>query len=124
MQKTPKIAVVDDDDFVRNSMESLVRSLGLRVATFCSAEAFLASSSLDDTDCLITDLQMPGISGLELQQRLLAEGRRTPIIIITAFPEERSRRKAELAGAAGFFAKPCDGQLMVECILAALRRGA
>jgi len=124
MQKTPKIVVVDDDDFVRSSMESLVRSLGLRVATFCSAEAFLASSSLDDTDCLITDLQMPGISGLELQQRLLAEGRRTPIIIITAFPEERSRRKAELAGAAGFFAKPCDGPLMVECILAALHRGA
>jgi FixJ family two-component response regulator len=124
MQKTPKIAVVDDDDFVRSSMESLVRSLGLRVATFCSAEAFLASSSRDDIDCLITDLQMPGIGGLELQQRLLAEGRRTPIIIVTAFPEERSRRKAELAGAAGFFAKPCDGQLMVECILAALDRGA
>jgi FixJ family two-component response regulator len=124
MQKPPKIAVVDDDDFVRSSMESLVRSLGLRVATFCSAAAFLASSSLDDTDCLITDLQMPGINGLELQRRLLAQGRRTPVIIVTAFPEERSRQKAELAGAAGFFAKPCDGQLMVDCIFKALHRDA
>jgi FixJ family two-component response regulator len=116
------IAVVDDDDFVRSAMESLVRSLGMRVATFSSAEAFLQSPCLDEADCLITDLQMPGISGLELQQRLLAQGRHMPVIILTAFPDERLRLQAERAGAVGFFAKPCDGQAMVDCLDAALRR--
>ena len=124
MQQPPMVAVVDDDEFVRTATGSLIRSLGLRVTTYSSAEEFLASSWLDKADCLVTDVQMPGMSGLELQERLQAQGRDLPVIVITAFPEERVRRQAESAGAVGFFAKPYDGQLMVNCIDAALRRTA
>src|SRR5262249_53974614 len=110
MQKIPVIAVVDDDEFVRGSVQSLIRSLGYKATTFSSAEAFLDSASLDDTDCLVTDLQMPGMSGVGLQNRLRAVGCRTPVIIITAFPEEQLRRQAQSGGAVAFLTKPFDGQ--------------
>lgn len=114
------VAIVDDDDSVRAAVGSLVRSLGFDVLAFSSAEAFLASPRLDDTDCLISDVQMPGLSGPALQAELVATGRRLPIIFITAFPEEGVRRRVEAAGAFGFLAKPFDGEAMIRCLEAAL----
>ena len=88
MANVPLIAIVDDDDAICIATESLIRSLGLRARCFASAEAFLGSDILDETACLITDVHMPGISGLELQDVLVARGQKMPIVFITAYPEE------------------------------------
>jgi FixJ family two-component response regulator len=114
------MAGVDDDDSVRAAVGSLVRSLGFEVLAFPSAEAFLATPRLDEVACLITDVQMPGMGGVELQSALAASGRALPIIFITAFPEERVRLRAEAAGAFGFLTKPFEGQAMIRCLEAAL----
>ncbi|OYZ89204.1 MAG: two-component system response regulator [Rhizobiales bacterium 17-65-6] len=114
------ITIVDDDEAVRTALGSLIRSLGLRASTFASADAFLNSERVHDTSCLITDIQMPGISGIELQARLRAQGNRMPVIFITAFPEERVRRRAMAAGAVGFLSKPFDGSAIIDCIDRAL----
>jgi FixJ family two-component response regulator len=95
------IAIVDDDEAVRESTKSLVKSLGYNVRTFASAEEFL-DTNLDDTSCLVLDVQMKGLSGVELQELLIAQDRRTPIIFVTAFPDERTRNRAFDAGAIGF----------------------
>ena len=102
------IAIVDDDEAVREAMKTLVRSLGYGASTFGSAEEFLKSEQVSDTSCLITDLQMPGLSGLDLQDRLIARGHRIPIIFITAYPDENVRTRAMKAGAVGFLSKPCN----------------
>jgi len=102
-------------------MSSLVRSLGYEACVFVSAEAFLASPRLHDTSCLIADIQMPGMSGLDLQIELHARRRCIPIIFITAFPEERLRKRAEAAGALGFFSKPVDGHVIIGCLDTALK---
>ena len=99
------ITIVDDDESVRESTKALVRSLGYNARAFASAEEFL-DSNLDDTSCLILDVQMKGLSGVELQELLIAQGRRTPIIFVTAFPDERTRDQAIDAGAIGFLSKP------------------
>ena len=96
------IAIVDDDEALREAMKSLVRSLGYGVSTFGSAEEFLNSEQVSDTSCLITDLHMPGLSGLDLQDRLIARGHRFPIIFLTAYPDEDVRIRAMKAGAIGF----------------------
>lgn len=114
------IAIVDDDDSVRAAVGSLVRSLGFSVLAFSSAEAFLASPGLHKADCLISDVQMPGMSGPELQAELAAAGHSLPVIFITAFPEECIQRRVEAAGAFGFLAKPFDGQAMIRSLEAAL----
>ncbi len=114
------IAIVDDDEAVRVATESLVRSLGLRALTFASAEEFLNAPSTADVGCLITDVQMPGMTGDELQARLLQLGRDIPTIFITAFPEERIRERVRRAGAIAFLSKPFDGNVMVDCIDKAL----
>lgn len=114
------VAIVDDDDSVRTAVGSLVRSLGFDALAFASAESFLASGRLDEVDCLISDVQMPGMSGPQLQDHLASRRGDLPVILITAFPEERLRRQAEAAGACGFLAKPFDGQAMVRCLEAAL----
>ncbi|QRG08451.1 response regulator [Xanthobacter dioxanivorans] len=116
----PLVTIVDDDDAVRTAIESLVRSLGLRTSTFASADAFLDSGRVKDTDCLITDVQMPGMSGIELQSRLRGQGSTVPVIFVTAFPEERIRRQVMEAGAIGFLSKPFDGGTMIACIDQAL----
>jgi FixJ family two-component response regulator len=116
----PVISIIDDDASVRTATESLVRSLGFIALTFPSAEAFLESERLADTDCLITDVQMPGMSGVDLQSRLLDDGVRVPIIFITAFPEDHIRERAQAGGAAAFLTKPFDGQTMIQCIEHAL----
>jgi FixJ family two-component response regulator len=103
-------------------MSSLVRSLGYDASVFASAEAFLASSRLQDTACLIADVQMPGMNGLELQSKLVAAQYGIPIIFITAFAEERLRKQAEAAGAVGFFSKPVDSRVIIGCLDAVLKR--
>lgn len=115
------ITIIDDDESVRLATESLVRSLGYGTTSFASAEAFLHSSQRGKTACVITDVQMPGMSGVELQSQLKAAGDTTPLIFITAFPEERIRRQVDAAGAFGFLAKPFDGNAMVACIDRALQ---
>ncbi len=116
----PMIAIVDDDDAVREAMKSLVRSLGYSVSPFGSAEEFLNSQQVDNTSCLITDLHMPGLSGLDLQDRLIARGHRFPIIFLTAFPDETVRARAMKTGAIGFLSKPCDDTRLLGYIEKAL----
>ena len=116
------ISIVDDDESIRTAMSSLVRSLGFAACVFASAEEFLASPRLNETSCLVADVQMPGMSGLDLQRELATRDRRMPIIFITAYPEERIRRRAEAAGAVAFFSKPVDGGALIRCLDAVLGR--
>jgi FixJ family two-component response regulator len=113
------IAIVDDDESVRESTEALVRSLGYATRTFASAEEFL-ESDLNDTSCLILDVQMKGLSGTELQERLIAADRRTPVIFITAYEDERTRDKAFAHGAIGFLRKPVDDDSLIKHIDSAI----
>ena len=116
------ISIVDDDASVREATRGLVRSLGYRAATFGSAEEFLTSERVHDTSCLIADVQMPGLSGLELQSHLIAEGHPMPMIFITAFPEARVRTQALEAGAFGFLSKPFDEENLIACLDKALTK--
>ena len=115
------IAIVDDDDVVRGAMKSLMRSLGYDASTFGSAEEFLNSEQISRTSCLITDLHMPGLSGLDLQERLTAQGHRFPIIFLTAYPDEDVRMRAMKAGAVGFLSKPCHHGHLLDCLDKALK---
>ena len=117
---TSLVSIVDDDETVRVAVSSLVRSVGHDVCVFDSAEAFLASPRLEETSCLIADMQMPGMSGLDLQTALKARRPNLPVIIITAFPEPRIRQQAKAAGAIGFFSKPIDGNVLIDCLEQAL----
>lgn len=122
MPKIPVISIIDDDASVRVATNSLVRSLGYTVNTFASAEEFLRSAHLNDTSCVIADVQMPAMSGVELQALLLTQGQRVPFIFITAFPEETIRARALKAGAIGFLTKPFDGRTLIRCLDTALER--
>ena len=115
------IAIVDDDESVREATKGLVRSLGHEAATFPTAEDFLQSNQVHTTSCLITDVQMPGLSGLDLQSHLNSQGNRTPVIFVTAYPEERTREPAMKAGAIGFLSKPLEEGLLIEYLTAALK---
>lgn len=119
MSKAPMISIVDDDESVRESTKALVRSLGYSARTFSSAEEFLDSNP-DDTNCLILDIQMKGLSGVELLERLIAQGRRTPVIFVTAFPDERVRNHVLDAGAVGFLRKPVSDEKLIRCLDTAL----
>jgi FixJ family two-component response regulator len=112
----PIVSIVDDDVSVRSATAKLLRLCGFVPQTFASAEDFLHSPSLDETACVITDLRMPGMSGLELQSHLIAHGKRIPMIFITAFPVEGSQAKALEAGAAGFLIKPFVGDALIGCL--------
>jgi len=114
------ISIVDDDSFAREGIAQLLQSLGYPTTIFRSAEQFLESGCIAETTCLITDLQMPGMSGLDLQSRLRADGYDTPIIFITAYPEERVRTRAIKGGAVGFLSKPLREQSLVECVNSAI----
>ena len=116
MTHTPMISIIDDDESIRLATESLIRSLGFVAFTFESAEDFLRSPQVEVTSCLISDIQMPGMTGIELQDHLIAHGYRIPIIFITAFPEERIRKRAQDAGAVGFFSKPFDCLAMIKSL--------
>jgi FixJ family two-component response regulator len=118
--QTPVIAIVDDDESFRQATISFIRSLGYSAAAFASADAFLDSKSVENTDCLITDVQMPGMSGIELQSRLIAQGHRVPVIFVTAFPETAARGHALRAGAIGFLGKPFADENLISCLDKAL----
>ena len=122
MSKVPLVAIVDDDASVRATTDSLVRSLGYIVHTFASAEEFLRSNRFDDFSCVIADVQMPGISGVELQAHLLTQGYRVPFIFFTAFPDERIRAQALTAGAICYLTKPFDGDSLGQGLQAALKK--
>lgn len=117
------ISIVDDDTSVREATRALVRSLGYSAQTFASAEEFLGSDEMDGTHCLITDLQMPGLSGIELQERLISEGRGMPVIFVTAYPDEQARGRALDAGAVGFLSKPFSDDSLIDCLDVALGYG-
>lgn len=120
MPQSKSIAIVDDDPSVRIATSSLVRSLGMQVTAFASAEDYLAALDALSVDCLITDVQMDGIGGVELSQILRERGDDTPVIFITAFPDERIRERVMAAGAIGFLGKPFEGQALIDCIETAI----
>jgi FixJ family two-component response regulator len=122
LEQTPLISIVDDDEAVREATKSLIRSLGYQAETFGSAEEFLAWTQIDDTDCLITDVQMPGLSGVDLQDRLVSTGREMPTIFVTAFPDAKSERQALRAGAIAYLRKPIEETHLLEHIDTALKR--
>jgi FixJ family two-component response regulator len=115
------ISIIDDDALARSGIQELVESLGYNAVNFSSAEHFLASSTIAETTCLITDLQMPGLSGLELLEALRSRGNRTPVILITAYPNESHRNRATKGGAVGFLSKPFDDASLIECLDAAVK---
>jgi FixJ family two-component response regulator len=121
LQHVPVISIVDDDESVRIALNSLVRSLGYIAHTFASAEDFLRSPRLNETSCLITDVQMPGINGIELQTQLRAKGLRMPIVFITAYPDERTRARSLDAGAVCYLTKPFDEETLIGCLERALK---
>jgi FixJ family two-component response regulator len=116
------ITVIDDDASARVATDRLIRSLGWRVRSFASCEEFLASARIADTRCLVSDVQMPRVDGLELQRRLAELGYRIPIIFMTAFPNDKAKTRAMAAGAVGFLSKPLDAPTLSRCIETALRQ--
>jgi FixJ family two-component response regulator len=122
MQHMPLISIVDDDESVRDATRSLLRSVGYTAQSFGSAEEFLESAKIDETDCLVTDVQMPGLSGVELQDRLLSDGHDVPTIFISAFPNPRLEQKVLKSGAIAYLRKPFKEEQLLEHIDAALNR--
>jgi FixJ family two-component response regulator len=116
------VAIVDDDDSVRGALQGLLRAVGFSSRAFESAEAFLGSGDQREAGCLIADIRMPGMSGLELQARLNAEHCRIPTIFITAHGDEEMRFEALRAGAVEFLPKPFDDEVLIESVRAALDR--
>ena len=122
MSHTQTVSIVDDDPLAREGIKELVESLGYKALAFVSAQDFLQSGAIVKTGCLITDLQMPGLNGLELQERLQAGGYNTPVILITAYPDEKHRSRAMSAGAIGFLSKPFEEQSLLECLNSAMKQ--
>ena len=118
--KAKVVAIVDDDDLMRAALQGLLKSAGLPTQVFASAEEFLGSGHQDDAACLITDIRMPGMSGLELQAQLNADHLRIPTIFITAHGDAKMRIQAMRAGAKEFLAKPFDDEALLESVRAAL----
>jgi FixJ family two-component response regulator len=110
------VSIVDDDESVRIATASLIRSLGWGVKLFASAEAFLQSGDRTDTACIVCDIQMPGMTGLEMQTHLIAIGNPLPIIFVTAFPSDEAQRQASANGARAFLHKPVDAAEMTRCL--------
>jgi FixJ family two-component response regulator len=118
--KAQMVAIVDDDDLMRTALQGLLKSAGLLAQTFVSADEFLRSGHQHDTACLITDIRMPGMSGLELQAKLNADHCRIPTIFITAHGDAKMRMQAMRAGAVEFLAKPFDDDALLESVRAAM----
>jgi len=116
----PLVSIVDDDASVRRSTRRLLRSSGLRAEAFASGEDFLRSEHVADTDCLILDVRMPGIDGLELQRRLTETIRRIPTVFLTARASDAEERQAWGAGAANFLRKPVRKEALLDAIRAVL----
>lgn len=124
MNEEPLIAIVDDDESVRAAVGGMVESFGYAPATFESADDLLKSDKLPDVSCLILDVQMPGMSGLDLQGKLIATGHQIPTIFVTAFPDKRIRDRALRAGGICFLSKPFGRNDLLGCIEAALGKQA
>ena len=114
------ISVVDDDESMREAIRGLMKSLGYTAVAFASAEEFLSSCQIPRTSCLITDVQMPGITGLELHHRLLAAGKIIPTILITAYPDDSARERALGDGVVSYLSKPFDDNDLLTCIRSSL----
>jgi len=121
MPGVPLISIVDDDDAVRNSLDDLIRSIGFRTQGFPSAEAFLSSNQARDTVCLLLDVRMPGMNGLDLQRQIVAANWRIPIIFITSHADDDARARAFEAGAVAFLYKPFREEELLSAIDAALK---
>ena len=122
MDHLPVISIVDDDEPVREATKSLVRSLGYKVETFGSAAEFLELAQVEDTDCLVTDVQMPGLSGVELQNRLISDGYYMPTIFISAFPNTQIEQRVLQSGAIAYLRKPFNDDELLEHIETAVKR--
>ena len=122
MRRTLLISIVDDDESMREATKGLVRSLGYHAATFSSAEEFLNSKSAAETACLILDLRMPGMNGLELQRRLTQNGNPVPVVFLSAHASEEDERSALRAGAVQFLRKPISKEALLSAIRGALKR--
>jgi len=122
MATSPLISIVDDDDSLRNSLANLVRSAGFRSQGFSSPDAFLSSKQARETACLILDVRMPAMNGLDLQRHLLAADWRLPIIFITSHADNEARARALEAGAVDFLYKPCREEELLSALEAALHK--
>jgi FixJ family two-component response regulator len=122
VEKKPLISIVDDDEAMREAAKGLMKSLGFAAEVFASAEEFLASSRIGDTSCLLTDINLPGISGFELYVRLSAAGMAIPTILITGYPDDGVRERALKAGVICYLTKPFDDSDVLVCIHSALAR--
>jgi FixJ family two-component response regulator len=118
------IVIIDDDASVRSATGGLLRSLGYSVAMFASAHEFLRSNLIQQTSCVITDIRMPGLSGVELQDFLAAKGHKVPMIFMTAFPDRSTEKQVRSKGAHGFLTKPYQAESLIDCVTSALRAGA
>ena len=126
MHGKPRIAVVDDDESIRQGLANLISSVGYEVDLYASAEEFLASADASEAACLVLDLRMPGMGGLELLRRLAAEGRETPVIVVTAHGDDKARAESITAGAVAFLNKPFKEETLLGAIASAMalnRRG-
>mgnify|MGYP001186287507 CR=1 FL=1 len=123
-KKAPLIVVVDDDESMREALQSLLKSIGMCTAIFASAEDFLSSDKLYESDCLILDVRMPGMNGWELQQKLVAENRGIPIIFISAYSEADEKNRAITAGAIDFLVKPFSEEELLDAVGAACKSKA
>jgi FixJ family two-component response regulator len=123
MTKASMVSVVEDDQFFRESMRRLLRSLGYVVESFPSAADFLASPRLIETDCLIADVQMPAMTGLELHRQLTDTGYTIPTILVTAYPDDGVRTRALSDGVVCYLRKPVDEKHLIRCLRAALNSG-
>jgi len=121
MSAVPVISIVDDDGSLRDSLNNLFRSMGFRAQGFASAEEFLRSARLEDTDCLILDVRMPGMSGLDLQRYLVSVHSEIPIVFITSHAEDDAEAQAIRTGAVAFLYKPCREEDLLEAIDCALK---
>jgi FixJ family two-component response regulator len=122
LASVPLISIIDDDESVREATASLVRSFGYGTATYADAEDYLNSNRVANTACVITDLQMPGLSGVDLQVRMVANGHRVPVIIVTAFPDDATRKRALDNGASAFLSKPIDEDKLIASLDNVLNR--
>jgi len=123
MPKASLISIVEDDQFFRDSMRRLMRSLGYDVEAFPSAADFLASHRLSETACLISDVQMPAMTGVELHRHLIKAGYTIPTILVTAYPDDVDRTRALNDGVVCYLRKPVDEQHLIQCLRAAIESG-
>ena len=121
MPEAPLISIIDDDSLAREGISELVESLGYKSVTFVSANHFLQSGLVSETKCLITDVQMPGLNGLELLEMLRSQDYDTPVILVTAYPNDKHRTRALDSGAVGFLSKPFHEQSLIKFLNVAIK---